>query len=122
MRLGEVQALLDQEKYAIKARLHLAEIDAELLKTGYDAAAHDEIRLAEASGRASEASLRELEQARAALAPLGREIAELVVQMTDLEAETLREKSAYDQAAEVFRSSASQSARPGRAGTAAAGS
>ncbi len=80
----------------------MAEIDAELLKTGYDAAAHDEIRLAEASGRASEASLRELEQARAALAPLGREIAELVVQMTDLEAETLREKSVYDQAAESF--------------------
>ena len=44
--------------YAAEARAQLAEIDAELKAIGYDAAAHDRLRQAEAAGRSSEAELR----------------------------------------------------------------
>jgi DNA repair protein SbcC/Rad50 len=89
LRLGEIQAQLEAEAFAPEARQRLAEIDAELKEIGYDAAAHDRVRQVEAGGRASGDELRQLENARAALAPLEREIAELVAQIehdrTDLD-------------------------------------
>ncbi len=81
LRLGEIQSQLEVEAFAPEARRRLAEIDAELKEIGYDAAAHDRVRRAEASGRSAGDELRRLENARAALAPLEREIGELVNQI-----------------------------------------
>jgi exonuclease SbcC len=75
-RLEALQQELESESYAPEAHLELERIDAALKAIGYDAAAHDAARQAEEAGRASEAKLRGLESARAALAPLEREIAE----------------------------------------------
>lgn len=80
-RRDEIQDILQEEVYAPDARARLEKIDAELKEIGYDAAEHDAIRRAEASGRQAEADMRALEQARAALAPLEREIQELAEQV-----------------------------------------
>ena len=97
-RLGEVQTSLENETYASEARQRLAEIDAELKKTGYDAAAHDALRQAEEAGRTSESELRALEKARAALVPLEREIADLAAQEAELLKEVAHQGEEYEQA------------------------
>ena len=107
-RLKGVQTSLKKENYAAQARLQLAEIDGELKKIGYDAAAHDAARQAEEAGRGSETALRELEQARAALAPLKREIADLVKLSAELEHETKRQRGDYEQAAGALAEAQSQ--------------
>ena len=80
LRLTEIQAQLNTGSFAPQARQRLAEIDAQLKEIGYDAAAHDRVRQAEAGGRSAGDELRLLENARATLAPLQREIAELDAQ------------------------------------------
>jgi exonuclease SbcC len=88
--LEALQHELESESYAPEARLELERIDAALKAIGYDAAAHDAARQAEEAGRASEAELRGLESARAALAPLEREIAETQAQLDGQRAELER--------------------------------
>ncbi len=98
-RLLEIQQILAEGNYAQEARSRLAEIDVELKAIGYDAAAHDKTRRAETAGRAAEEEYRELENARAALAPLVREIAELEEQIRTQEAEHTRQREEHSQAA-----------------------
>jgi len=100
LRLVELQQRLDQESYALEARRRLAEVDAELKVIGYDAAAHDRLRQAEQAGQASEAALNEMERARAALAPLDREIADLQEQRSQAQDETGRIRQDYAKAAQ----------------------
>jgi exonuclease SbcC len=107
-RLVEVQTSLESETYAPEARQRLAEIDAELKKTGYDAAAHDALRLEEEAGRASESELRLLEKARAALVPLEREIADLEAQEAELLKEAARQGQEYEQAAATLAAGQAQ--------------
>ncbi len=76
-RLEELGEILRTENYALDARRELAAIDASLKDLGYDAAAHEAVRKAELEGRQSQQQRLELEQARAALVPLEREIKEL---------------------------------------------
>jgi hypothetical protein len=64
-------------------------VDAELARIGYDAAAHDAARRKEQAGRAAEEQLRLLETARAALAPLQREIESIELQIKTEEAKRL---------------------------------
>jgi hypothetical protein len=45
-RLEELKAALENEAYALEARLQLTAIDAELKAIGYDATAHDAARQA----------------------------------------------------------------------------
>jgi len=97
-RLAEISDLLDQGSYAAQAQARLAEIDAELKVIGYDAAAHDFARRAEAVGRSADGALRSLEKARAALAPLEREIAEMESQLTQLQNEAASHQEATEQA------------------------
>jgi exonuclease SbcC len=94
LRLAQVSRILADEAYAMEARQELAQIDAELKAIGYDAAEHDAARKAELQGRAADGDLRRLENARAALAPLERELAELQQQATELNLEVgqLREE------------------------------
>jgi len=101
-RLAELQQSLEEENYALEARRQLAEVDAELKAIGYDAAAHDRLRQAEQAGQASEAALNELERARAALAPLDREIADLQDQRDQTQVETERIRQDYAKAAQAL--------------------
>lgn len=98
-RLQEIETRLKAEDFAPEARAKLAEIDAELKQIGYDAAAHDEVRRREQAGRASEGELRRLESARAALAPLERELEDLFGQISALQAEAQKQQEEYTNAA-----------------------
>jgi DNA repair protein SbcC/Rad50 len=99
LQLAEMQAQLSQEAFAPAARRQLAEIDAELKEIGYDAASHDQVRQREANGRGAETDLRLLEQARAALAPLEREISELEAAATRDQEELQRQMHEHAAAA-----------------------
>jgi DNA repair protein SbcC/Rad50 len=101
-RLAEVTSSLEQEAFATSARLSLAEIDAELKAIGYDAAAHDRARRAEAQGRTADAALRSLEKARAALAPLDREINEMETQLARLQAEAASHQETTEHARQAL--------------------
>ncbi len=97
-RLSEVSQILAAENFALEARSALAEVDAALKELGYDASAHDAVRRAEQSGRAVEEQLRQVEAARAGLAPLKREIARLDKQCAADQAEADRQETAWSQA------------------------
>lgn len=101
-RLMEIQKLLAEEIFAEEARKKLREIDAELEELGYDLDAHDQLRKTEQAGREAESDLRALEQARAALAPVEREIKGLETQLQEQETELDRLTKAYDKAAAQF--------------------
>ena len=107
-RLAELAERLDTDNYALEARALLAEVDADLKAIGYDAAAHDADRRSESEGRAAEGEMRLLEQARAALTPLDREIAELEVQASGLQAELVRQQEEHQQAANALSSARGQ--------------
>ena len=101
-RLSAVERYLAENEYALEAQAELETIDLELKAMGYDAASHDEVRRAELNGRASEGDLRSLENARAALGPLEREINGLDEQVKGLSADLDRQQKAYDQASSTY--------------------
>lgn len=103
-RLAEITRTLEQETFAAKDRAKLREIDAELAGLGYDLESHDRLRKMEQAGREAEADLRALEQARAALAPIEREIAGLEKQLIEQNVELDRLTKTYDEAAARFAS------------------
>jgi exonuclease SbcC len=107
-RLAALQAQISAGDFAPQAKQRLAEIDAELISIGYDAAAHDAIRKAETEGRTNEQEMLALEKARAAIQPLEREIQELESQISDSEAELIRKQEQYRTAAEALQSSREQ--------------
>ena len=88
-----------EEAYAPKARQGLAEVDAQLKAIGYDSAAHDAVRKAEQGGRRAQEEFRALENARAALAPLEREMGELEVQLVELRKTQAEQEQAHLNAA-----------------------
>lgn len=101
-RLAEINRMLTDETFAPEARTQLQEIDAELAVMGYDLETHEKLRKTEQAGREAEADLRALEQARAALAPVEREIAGLEAQVQEQDAELDRLTKAYDEATARF--------------------
>ncbi len=96
VRLKEIKDLLEKENFALEARRQLAEIEDSLIKLGYDSSAHDNARRAEQQAHISQEKYNELENARAALAPLMREIESLREQV-------LAEAQSYDQALREYR-------------------
>ena len=98
-RLEEITAQLAGETFAPEARLRLAEIDAQLKATGYDAAAHEATRRLEIAARSAEVDLRLLERAQAALAPLEREIEELRAQIEAQRQALTEQQAGHDHAA-----------------------
>ena len=98
-RLVEIEGALEAETFAPQARAQLAVVEAELKAIGYDAAAHEAVRRAAVQGRAAEADLRALEKARATLAPLDREIADLGDQIVAQRVEVERQEEVYNKAA-----------------------
>jgi exonuclease SbcC len=101
-RLAEIEAALAREDFAPDARKKLGEIDKELEALGYDLEAHEKLRQAEQTGREAEADLRGLEQARAALGPIEREITGLEEQLAEQDAEIAHLTEAHDAAAAQF--------------------
>jgi len=106
LRLQEVNAILSEGKYALKERMELARIDESLKELGYDAVAHDAVRLSEQEGRNTEEQLRLLENARAALDPLKREIAGLEKQLTADEADVTQKQADFQQAETKYQAEA----------------
>ncbi len=97
-RLAEIAGMLQTGSFSQAERAKLDEIDAQLKTVGYDAAAHDAIRQAEQTGRASESELRELEAARAALIPLEREMVDIQNQIQSQQADLDMLKADYETA------------------------
>jgi exonuclease SbcC len=98
-RLDLVKEALAGETFAQEARTRLREIDAELEELGYDLEAHQTLRKAEQAGRQAESDLRALENARAALAPIVREIDGLRSQLEALDNEINSLTEMHDDAA-----------------------
>ena len=107
-QLEGVTRKLSEESFSLEARQQLAEIDAELKAIGYDAAAHDALRKAELAGRSSEADMRSLEKAHAAISPLAREIEDLESQVLTLEKQITEGKTLYNEAADAYREARKQ--------------
>ncbi|MBN2045536.1 MAG: SMC family ATPase [Anaerolineales bacterium] len=101
-RREEITSLMKSENFALEARKRLAEIDEQLKETGYDAAEHDRIRRLEHEQRSAGDEQRQLENARATLQPLEREINDLSVQIERVE-ETLKNQinEAQEAAAQI---------------------
>jgi exonuclease SbcC len=97
-RLTEIRTTLAEESFAQEARARLKEIDLELEELGYDIDAHQSLREAEQAGREAEADLRALEGARAALAPIIREITSLQEQLEELDEDLAALTEAHDTA------------------------
>ncbi len=98
-RLHKMRAALESGEYASRARDQLRKIDAELKEIGYDAAEHERIRQQVAAGESSEAEIRQLERAEAALKPLDREISELEAQIERQRNELEGQQQDHDRAA-----------------------
>jgi DNA repair protein SbcC/Rad50 len=101
-QLQQLELVLSQNDFAHPARIELAQVDVELARIGYDAAAHDAARLKEIEGRAADEQLRLLETARAALAPLQREIESIQTQLAAEEAEAAELRQAHTTAAAKY--------------------
>jgi DNA repair protein SbcC/Rad50 len=101
-QLEQLESILTRNDFAIQAREELARVDEELARIGYDAAAHDAARRKEVAGRSAEEQLRQLETARAALAPLQREIESILSQLESEEAEASELREAHTAAAAKY--------------------
>ena len=108
VRLAELEQALAAEAYAKAARARLAKVDAKLKQLGYDPAAHEAARQAEGEGRLVEAEFHALDKARAALAPLEREITDLQAQRETLGAEQSRQQQEHAQAAAALAAAEAQ--------------
>jgi exonuclease SbcC len=76
-RLAEVGKILEKESFAAEARKQLVKLDKELAKLGYDASAHESVRLAEANGRSTEEEFSNLKSAREVSKQIESEITNL---------------------------------------------
>lgn len=86
-RLAEVSKALEKESFAADARKQLTKLDKELAKLGYDAAAHESARLAEANGRNTEEEFSSLKSAREVSKQIESEITNLESEIVNRESE-----------------------------------
>ena len=97
-KLKEISTTLEKGDFAKDSRKTLAKIDAELKEIGYDAASHDAAREKEIELSSAVGDLRKLENARATLAPLEREIKELEEQISKDQKNLSEQEEAYTNA------------------------
>jgi len=107
-RLTEVTEKLEKESFAKEVRTQLKEVDKELAALGYDAAAHDAVRKAEAEQRVVEEEYRNLEKARAALKPIEDELGNLKSEIGKREAEVETQQKEHDEALVALAASEAQ--------------
>lgn len=86
-RLKEIENILESEKFAVEEHKHLARIDKELAKLGYDAAAHDDLREKENELRLIEEDFGNLKSAREVSRQIEGEIKNLEAEIRDRQAE-----------------------------------
>lgn len=103
VRLQQVEQILTDGQFLPEARRQIAEIEAALVRLGYDPQAHAAARLAEQQARSAEQALRRLEAARAQLKPLRNEIAMLEKTIREDEAHRLQLRAEYEGLAERYR-------------------
>ena len=97
--LAELKKTLSGEHFLPEARKVLAAVEAELKALGYDAGAHNALRQKEIAAREVESEFTDLGKARAAMAPLGRQVKDLETQLQKQESEIERLQKAYDDSA-----------------------
>ncbi|MCX6056218.1 MAG: SMC family ATPase [Chloroflexi bacterium] len=73
-QMESLQAILQENNFAVEDHRELSHVETEQNFLGYDPLAHEESRAVEVAGRESQQKLSALEQAKSALAPLEREI------------------------------------------------
>lgn len=103
--MAELMQILNTSDFALDARRELADVDAGLKELGYDAAAHEMVRKSELEGRGSQDQLLELEQARAALIPLDREIKSLEESIDKNEKRLAAMEDEYSEASKQLQAS-----------------
>ncbi len=108
LRLAKIDSVLETKAFAQEARNILKSIDEELETLGYDLEAHEKLRQTERSGRDAEADLRALEQARAALGPIEREISRLEEEAESKEAHAHDLTETHDEEAAIFAAKAAE--------------
>ena len=101
-RLDEINNWLATGSFSIPEREKLAAIEENLKLLGYDASAHDTLRRTELEGRSSEENQRMLQSARAALAPLERELDDIQTQIDRLQADLDMLKNNYETEQNVY--------------------
>ena len=101
-RLKEVAKLLESGKYASDAQKELAKLDKELVKLGYDAAAHDSIRRQEIEGRDVEEEHGSLKSAREVSKRIEKEIKELEEERGKKKEEVEEQEKNYNDAAKTL--------------------
>ncbi|MFN8381019.1 MAG: SMC family ATPase [Anaerolineales bacterium] len=101
-RLKEVTKLLESDKYASDAQKELAKLDKELVKLGYDAAAHDVARRQEIEGRGVEEEHSSLKSAREVNKRIEKEIKELEEERGKKKEEVEEQEKSYNDAAKIL--------------------
>jgi exonuclease SbcC len=86
-RLKDVHKLLDKEKYAVEEQKHLARLDRELSRLGYDASEHDELREKVSELRGIEEDFSNLRSAREVSRQIDSEIDNLNSEIQNRESE-----------------------------------
>jgi exonuclease SbcC len=86
-RLKEVANILENEQFAMEEHKHLAKVDKELAKLGYDAATHDELRKKENELREIEEDFSNLKSAKEVSKQIESEIKNLQSEIRSREAE-----------------------------------
>jgi exonuclease SbcC len=108
-RLDEVEQILTNEDFAHDEHKHLAKIDKELAKLGYDAATHDELREKENELRSVEEEFSNLKSAREVSKQIESEIKNLQSEIKNREAEIRTLELDYEKAKAKFEVAATQS-------------
>lgn len=108
-RLAEVTKILEKESFAPEARKQLTKLDKELVKLGYDAAAHESARLTEANGRSTEEEFSSLKSAREVSKQIESEIANLESEIANRKSEIANLDSDYQTVKTNLESAAAQS-------------
>jgi exonuclease SbcC len=108
-RLDEVEQILTDEDFARDEHKHLAKIDKELAKLGYDAATHDELREKENELRSIEEDFSNLKSAREVSKQIESEIKNLQSEIKNREMEIHTLELDYEKANAKFEVAAAQS-------------
>jgi exonuclease SbcC len=108
-RLAEVSKVLEKESFAAEARKQLVKLDKELAKLGYDAAAHESVRLTEANGRSTEEEFSNLKSAREVSKQIESEITNLNSEIENRRSEIENLSTDHQTAKENLASAEAQS-------------
>jgi len=103
-RLSEIQKLLETESFCVKERQKLSMLEEQAKALGYNPAAHEQCREKESELAQSENRWQEVQQAKAALQPIQREIIDLTNQIAvdekeleQIEGSVEQQKAALDE-------------------------